>query len=253
MKKCLLPTILLFYAFIFNACGSNKKNREDDALMKEIKAEEKKQVEIFNQINNELSNDFCKKIIEKAINNETNQELDLSGSSIRIKKIPSKQTTYIIGESIFEGKVKNKKGFFSYTIELENNDRLNLKDPTAWRLSKLIIKEANNTKRFFIAGKGVMEVGDEITIDGIKITLTRDTGHAQKFTTSTKLSKEQIMKLKDCKERKSVDIISLYLKGQDLEYAQYQDGVKGLFMYSPDRIYEVKKDGNKYKFSQIKL
>lgn len=252
MKYYVYLLLICSQVLFLSGCNNGKEKREYDALLNEIKAEEKKQREIYNYINKELSDDFCKKIIENSINEETKQKLNLSGGAIRIKKFSSGEVTYIVGESIFEGKVKNSNGFFAYTIELENSNREKLKDPSSWELSKLIIRKADDTKRFFIAGKGVMEVGDQIIIDGIKITLTRDTGRAQKFTTSSRLSKEQIMKLKDCRERKPVGIISLFLKGAELEYAQYQDGVKGLFMYSPDRIYEVKKEGNTYKFEQIK-
>lgn len=252
MKKLIFTILILSQILCLSGCGNEKKNREYDTLLKKIEAEQKREEEILNQINNEVNDETSKKIIEKHINIETNQKLDISGSSVTIKKFLLGGKIHMVGESIFKGKVKNKNGYFAYTIELENDNKQNLKEPTSWELRKLIIKESGETKRFFIAGKEIMEVGDQITIDGIKITLNRDNGLAQTFTTSSRLTKEQIMKLKDCRERKKRKIISLFIKGEKLEYARYDDGL-GLFMYSPDRIYEINKEGDKYKFKQLKF
>lgn len=252
MKNLIFTILILSQILCLSGCGNEKKNREYDTILKKIEAEQKREEEILNQINNEINNDICKKIIEKHINIETNQNLDISGSSVRIKKFLLGGTIHMVGESIFKGKIKNKNGYFAYTIELENDNKQNLKEPTSWELRELIIKESGETKRFFIAGKEIMEVGDQITIDGIKITLTSDNELAQNFITSSRLTKEQIMKLKDYRERKKRKIITLFLKGEKLDYARYEDGL-GLFMYSPDRVYEVNKEGNKYKFKQIKF
>lgn len=252
MKNVIFTIFILSQILCLSGCGNEKKNREYGTLLEQIEAEQKRKEEILNEINNEINNEICKKIIEKHINVETNQNLDISGSSVIIKKFLSGETIHMIGESFFKGKIKNKNGYFAYTIKLENNNKQKLKEPTSWELRELIIKESGESKRFFIAGKEVMEVGDQITIDGIKITLISDNGSAQKFTTSSRLTKEQIMKLKDYRERKKRKIITLYLKGEKLDYARYEDGL-GLFMYSPDRVYEVNKKDNKYKFTQIKI
>lgn len=251
MKKIFFTMLILLKILCLFGCGSEKKNREYDTILKKIEAEQKIEEEILNQINNEINDEIGKRIIEKHINMETNQNLDISGSSVTIKKFLLGGKIHMVGESIFKGKVKNKSGYFAYTIELESDNKQNLKEPTSWELSKLIIKESGKTKRFFISGKEIMEIGDQITIDGIKITLNRDNGLAQTFTTSSRLTKEQIMKLKDNRERKKRKIITLFIKGEKLEYARYDDGL-GLFMYSPDRIYEINKEGDKYKFKQVK-
>lgn len=93
-----------------------------------------------------------------------------------------------------------------------------------------------------------IDVGDVIDIGEKKVTLINKTNIYQRYTSSSKLTKEEILKLKDYKKRSPSDFIYLHLEGDQSEYAQYNDKISGLFMYSPDRIYVVQKEGEVYKF-----
>lgn len=241
--KTFFNLILSLSIFFITGCSNSKPHqvKTDPAI------------ELYNQLKKDLTDDFCKNTIEQTIGFETKQKIDLSESSVRLKKYPSQNVSGIVGEGFFEGKINKKRGTYFFRISLENNNYRRIKDSTAWSLKELIIQEAGKTERIFIAGKNVMEVGDKINIDGVKITLTFDNKICQKFTTSSRLTKEQIMKLIDCRERKKVGTVYLYLKGQKQNYAQYLDGMNALFMFSPDRTYEVEKTAYSYKFKQIKF
>lgn len=208
---------------------------------------------LYNQLKAEMTDTFCKNIIQQAMQHELKQNIDLSECIVRLKKYPSEHISVFEGEGFFEGKVNRKKGDYFFTIKMKNNNYRRIKDSTAWNLGELIIKPSGSLDRIFIAGENVMTAGDYIYIDGIKITMTEDAKLYQRFITSSRLTKEQIMKLKDCRERKKVGLMYLHLKGNKKEYAQYNDGMNALFMYSPDRIYEVEKTAYTYKFNKIKM
>lgn len=240
-------TKILFCALIILFCGcSNRK------VKKNYQKADPTTV-LYNQLKEEMTDEFCKSVIKQALQHETKQNVDLSESVIKIKRYPSEHTSIFEGEGFFEGKINKKKGDYYFTIKMKNNNYRRIKDSTAWNLGELIIKPSGSLNRVFIAGENVMTTGDYIYIDGIKITMAEDAKHYQKFVTSSRLTKEQIMKLKDCRERKKVGIMYLYLKGNQKEYAQYIDGMNALFMYSPDRMYEVEKTAYTYKFHKINM
>ena len=228
-------------------CDDGKK-KQPSSFEKELA----QQIAYENRIKQILTDDLCRRIIQNAINKETGSQIDISDGILTLTKEPYKSHTTFSGKGFFEGIIKGEKNNYSYQISLSVHDNSYLKDLTKWELNKLVIKTIETQEKVFFAGKGVWEVGDHLFIDGKKVTLTFNNGTAQKFTTNSKLNKEQIMKLWDCRERPYSNIINLYLPNQKFEYANYNDGVKGLFLFSPNKMYEVKEiSESKYEFITI--
>ena len=241
----IIPIISL--SLFLLGCDDGKK-KQPSAFEQELA----KQIAYENKIKQILTDDLCRRIIQNAINKETESQIDISDGVLTLSKEPYKSHTTFSGKGYFEGSIKGKKNNYSYQISLSSYDNNNLKDLTKWELNKLVIQTIESQEKVFFAGKGVWEVGDHLLIDGKKITLTFNNGTAQKFTTKSKLSKEQIMKLWDCRERPYANIINLYLPNQKSEYASYNDGVNGLFLFSPNKMYEVKEvSEGKYEFITI--
>lgn len=246
-KTFYYPFALFLLFTIFTGCN-NKKNQ-----VSSFEKELAQQTAYENRIKQILTDNVCRNIIQFVVNKETKSQLDLSEGVLKLSKEPYKSHTSFTGNGFFEGVIKGKKDYYSYQISLSNYDNNDLKNPSKWKLNKLVIKTLESNEKVFFAGHGVWEVGDYLYIDGRKITLTSNNGIAQKFTTQSKLSKEQIMKLWDCRERPYAKTINLYLPNQKSDYASYNDDVKGLFLFNSNQMFEVKElEGNKYEFTIIK-
>ena len=245
---CICSSLLM----VFMGCDNNASN-DKTAFEKEMA----KEISLQNKIKSILTDELCKDIVQNKISEEIKFPIDLSESVVRLSKYPYKSYTSFTGEGAFEGKVNGVKGVYFYEITLKNEGNKSLKDKSSWVLTKLIINEcpeSGGVKKVFFSGKGVWEVGDFLFIDGKKVTMFSNNGIAQKFQTQSRLNKEQIMMLWDCRERPNANVINLYLPNQKSDYASYIDGVKGLFMYSQNKQYEVrKKSNNNYEFINIPL
>lgn len=112
---------------------------------------------LYKETMSELTDSLCKNLIADAINKEIRQNIDFSECIIKVKKYPDvvySNTSTIVGEGFFHGKVRNKRGDFFYTINLKCSNR-RLKDKTAWEMIKLTINVAGKTEPFFTSGKEV--------------------------------------------------------------------------------------------------
>ena len=77
---------------------------------------------LYKETMSELTDSLCRNLITDAINKEIKQNIDFSECVIRVKKYPDvvySNTSTIVGEGFFHGKVKNKRGDFFYTINLK--------------------------------------------------------------------------------------------------------------------------------------
>ena len=241
-----LTVFVLSSMFLF---GCNNKNNQ--SLVEKELAE---QVAYENKIRDILTDGLCKSIIQEAFDKELKLNVSAADGVMNLYRDPSSYRTSLRADGAIDCKIKGKKGLYLYQIALSNFDNNNLTQTSTWVLDKLIIRESQSLEKVFFAGKGTCEVGDDLIIDGKKVTLISNNGIAQKFESQSKLSKEQIMKLWNCRERPKANILYLYLPNQKRDYASYIDGQNALFLYSPDRVYEVKEVGNnKYEFTPISL
>ena len=243
---CSLTIFLLFSIFLF---GCNNKNEQSSVEKKLAEI-----VEYENKIRDILTDELCKSIIQEAFDKELKLDVSAADGVMNLYRHPSSYRTSLSADGAVDCKIKGKKRLYLYQIALSNSDNSNLTQTSTWVLDKLIIREAQSLEKVFFAGKGTCEVGDNLIIDGKKVTLISNNGIAQKFESQSKLSKEQIMKLWNCRERPKANILYLYLPNQKRDYASYIDGQNALFLYSPDRVYEVKEVGDgKYEFIPISL
>lgn len=236
MKQTLYIIFLL--SIVLYSCSSS--NNESKKLQK---------------IEKKLTADFCRNIVNSTINKHTNEQADFSQDVYKFSQYVTEYDVFAIIEGNFTGKVDGCKNVFFYRIDIvfncQNSEKL-----SDWRIRNLTIKDTHSLKKVLEILEGhimpiYMEVGDVVKIGGKKVTLTAQTNMYQRFTSSSKLTKEEIMKLKDDKKRTPVSLIYLYMKGQKSEYAQYNDGVNGLFMYSPNHMYGVDQEGAAYKFTNV--
>lgn len=242
--------LLISLPILFIGCKKEKTYSVNSSYSKELA----KEIEHKKRIKKILTDDLCTNIIQEFISKEIDYKIDLSDCIVKLSKHPYNTFSTFTGEDFFEGKVKGKKSTYNYTITVSNKDNENLTDKSKWALKKLIIKDTNNQKKVLFAGEGVWEIGDFLFIDGKKVTMTSNNGTAQKFITQSKLNKEQIMKLWECRERPYAGIINLYLPNQSSNYAMYNDKDNTLFMFSQNKIYKITQSGKGlYKFTEVKL
>lgn len=230
--------IIFFFSIVLYSCSSS--NSESNKLQR---------------IEQKLTADFCQSIVKSTINKQTSEQADFSQDIYKFNQYVTEYDVFAIIEGNFTGKIDGCKSDFFYRIDIVFNCQ-NSRKLSDWRIRNLTIKDAHSLKKVLGILEGhimpmYMEVGDVVKIGGKKVTLTVQTNMYQRFTSSSKLTKEEIMKLKDDKKRTPVSLIYLYMKGQNSEYAQYSDGVNGLFMYSPNHMYEVHQEGAAYKFTNV--